>query len=286
MLNKKLYKKIDLNCKEFDLVLGEKTLIMGILNVTPDSFSDGGEFNSVSSALNHAITMVKTGADIIDIGGESTRPGADEVDDKEEIKRVIPVIREIKRYINKPVSIDTYKSSVAREALEAGANIVNDVWGLQRDPKIAAVIAEYDVPVVIMHNQIDTIYEDDIISSMIKFFEKSLDIAREAGIKKHNIILDPGIGFGKTAEQNIEVLQRLEELHVLGYPLLLGISRKSVIGKTLDLPSHDRLEGTIALNTLGIQMGVEIIRVHDIKENLQAARMADIIVRGTFDEKR
>lgn len=286
MLNKKLYKKIDLNCKEFDLVLGEKTLIMGILNVTPDSFSDGGEFNSVSSALNHAITMVKTGADIIDIGGESTRPGADEVDDKEEIKRVIPVIREIKRYINKPVSIDTYKSSVAREALEAGANIVNDVWGLQRDPKIAAVIAEYDVPVVIMHNQIDTIYEDDIISSMIKFFEKSLDIAREAGIKKHNIILDPGIGFGKTAEQNIEVLQRLEELHVLGYPLLLGISRKSVIGKTLDLPSHDRLEGTIALNTLGIQMGVEIIRVHDIKENLQAARMADIIVRGRFDEKR
>lgn len=286
MLNKKLYKKIDLNCKEFDLVLGEKTLIMGILNVTPDSFSDGGEFNSVSSALNHAITMVKTGADIIDIGGESTRPGSDEVDDKEEIKRVIPVIREIKRYINKPVSIDTYKSSVAREALEAGANIVNDVWGLQRDPKIAAVIAEYDVPVVIMHNQIDTIYEDDIISSMIKFFEKSLDIAREAGIKKHNIILDPGIGFGKTAEQNIEVLQRLEELHVLGYPLLLGISRKSVIGKTLDLPSHDRLEGTIALNTLGIQMGVEIIRVHDIKENLQAARMADIIVRGRFDEKR
>lgn len=283
MLEKK-YSKIDISCGEFEITLGEKTIIMGILNVTPDSFSDGGEFNSVSTALNHAISMVKSGADIIDVGGESTRPGSEIVSEKEEIERVIPIIKELKRFIDKPVSIDTYKAKVARKALEAGVNIVNDVWGLQREPEIADVIAEYDVPVVIMHNQINTEYEVDIIESMIAFFEKSLGIAKSAGIKSEKIILDPGIGFGKTVAQNIEVLRRLDELHVLGYPLLLGISRKSVIGNSLDLPPHDRLEGTIALNTLGIQMGVEIIRVHDIKECLQAARMTDLIVRGNINE--
>lgn len=277
---KKKYDPFNLPCREFTLSIGEKTLVMGILNVTPDSFSDGGQFNSSNTALNHAISMVKAGADIIDVGGESTRPGSDPVDAKEEIKRVVPVIQELKRFINKPISIDTYKASVARAALEVGANIVNDVWGLQKEPEIANVIKEYEVPVIIMHNQENTDYDKDIILSMIDFFEKSLDIAMKAGISKEKIILDPGIGFGKTVEQNLEVMKRLHELHVLGYPILLGISRKSIIGKTLDLPSHDRMEGTIALNAIGIQQGVEIIRVHDIKENLRTAQMIDAVIRG------
>nr|WP_240842979.1 dihydropteroate synthase [Acidaminobacter sp. JC074] len=252
---------------------------MGILNVTPDSFSDGGNFNNVSQALNHAIAMVKEGADIIDVGGESTRPGSEEVSEKEELKRVVPVIQELKRFINKPISIDTYKSSVADAALEAGANIINDVWGFQKDPEIAEVAAHYNVPAILMHNQENTIYEKDIIEAMIDFFNVSIDIALKAGVKKEMIILDPGIGFGKTVDQNLEVMRRLDELQVLGYPILLGISRKSIIGKTLDLATHDRLEGTIALNSIGIQMGAEIIRVHDIKENVKAAQMIDAVVR-------
>lgn len=276
----KSYDKRTLICREFDLEIGDKTLIMGILNVTPDSFSDGGNFNSVSHALNHAIAMVKEGADIIDVGGESTRPGSDDVDAKEEMKRVVPVIQELKRFINKPISIDTYKASVAEAALEAGANIVNDVWGFQRDPEIAAVAAKYNVPVVLMHNQEGTEYDKDIIESIVDFFNVSINIALEAGVKKTNIILDPGIGFGKNTSQNLEVMRRLDELQQIGYPILLGISRKSVIGKTLDLPTHDRLEGTIALNAIGIQMGAEIIRVHDIKENMKAAKMIDAVVRN------
>ncbi len=276
----KSYDKRTLICREFDLEIGDRTLIMGILNVTPDSFSDGGNFNSVSHALNHAIAMVKEGADIIDVGGESTRPGSDDVDAKEEMKRVVPVIQELKRFINKPISIDTYKASVAEAALEAGANIVNDVWGFQRDPEIAAVAAKYNVPVVLMHNQEGTEYDKDIIESIVDFFNVSINIALEAGVKKTNIILDPGIGFGKNTSQNLEVMRRLDELQQIGYPILLGISRKSVIGKTLDLPTHDRLEGTIALNAIGIQMGAEIIRVHDIKENMKAAKMIDAVVRN------
>ncbi len=276
----KSYDKRTLICREFDLEIGDRTLIMGILNVTPDSFSDGGNFNSVSHALNHAIAMVKEGADIIDVGGESTRPGSDDVDAKEEMKRVVPVIQELKRFINKPISIDTYKASVAEAALEAGANIINDVWGFQRDPEIAAVAAKYNVPVVLMHNQEGTEYDKDIIESIVDFFNVSINIALEAGVKKTNIILDPGIGFGKNTSQNLEVMRRLDELQQIGYPILLGISRKSVIGKTLDLPTHDRLEGTIALNAIGIQMGAEIIRVHDIKENMKAAKMIDAVVRN------
>ena len=277
---KKSYDKRTLPCREFDITIGERTLVMGILNVTPDSFSDGGSFNNVSHALNHAIAMVKEGADIIDVGGESTRPGSEEVSEKEEIKRVVPVIQELKRFINKPISIDTYKSGVADAALEAGANIINDVWGFQKDPEIAEVAAHYNVPVILMHNQETTEYNKDIIESIIDFFNVSLEIALKAGVKKEMIILDPGIGFGKTVEQNLEVMKRLDELQILGYPILLGISRKSIIGKTLDLPTHDRLEGTLALNSIGIQMGAEIIRVHDIKENVKAAKMIDAIVRG------
>lgn len=285
MLTQKSYNKRTLECREFDLEIGSRTLIMGILNVTPDSFSDGGHYNSVGQALNHAILMVKEGADIIDVGGESTRPGSDEVESKEEIKRVVPVIQELKRFINKPISIDTYKASVAEAALEAGANVVNDVWGLQRDPEIASVVAKYSVPVIVMHNQYNTEYDNDIIDSMIEFFKKSIAIAHEAGIKNEMIILDPGIGFGKSSDQNLEVMRRLDELQVLGYPILLGISRKSIIGNTIDVPTHDRLEGTIALNAIGIQMGAEIIRVHDIKENVKAAKMIDAVVRGTYEKR-
>lgn len=285
MLTQKSYNKRTLECREFDLEIGSRTLIMGILNVTPDSFSDGGHYNSVGQALNHAILMVKEGADIIDVGGESTRPGSDEVESKEEIKRVVPVIQELKRFINKPISIDTYKASVAEAALEAGANVVNDVWGLQRDPEIASVVAKYNVPVIVMHNQYNTEYDNDIIDSMIEFFKKSIAIAHEAGIKNEMIILDPGIGFGKSVDQNLEVMRRLDELQVLGYPILLGISRKSIIGNTIDVPTHDRLEGTIALNAIGIQMGAEIIRVHDIKENVKAAKMIDAVVRGTYEKR-
>lgn len=285
MLTQKSYNKRTLECREFDLEIGSRTLIMGILNVTPDSFSDGGHFNSVGQALNHAILMVKEGADIIDVGGESTRPGSDEVESKEEIKRVVPVIQELKRFINKPISIDTYKASVAEAALEAGANVVNDVWGLQRDSEIASVVAKYNVPVIVMHNQYNTEYDNDIIDSMIEFFKNSIAIAHEAGIKNEMIILDPGIGFGKSVDQNLEVMRRLDEFQVLGYPILLGISRKSIIGNTIDVPTHDRLEGTIALNAIGIQMGAEIIRVHDIKENVKAAKMIDAVVRGTYEKR-
>lgn len=284
MLNKK-YNESKINCREFDLEIGERTLIMGILNVTPDSFSDGGQFSTVSLALNHSIAMVKEGADIIDVGGESTRPGSTLIEEKEEIKRVVPVIVELKRFINKPISIDTYKAGVARAALEAGANMVNDVWGLQKQPAIADVVAEYDVPVIIMHNKEEALYEGDIIKEMIAFFTESLRIATSAGIDPKKIFLDPGIGFGKTLEHNLEVMNRLEELNELGYPILLGISRKSIIGKTLDVPSHDRIEGTVALNAIGIQKGAEIIRVHDIKENLKAAKMIDAVVRGHYEKR-
>jgi dihydropteroate synthase len=272
-----------LKCREFELTLGQETKIMGILNATPDSFSDGGQYEDAQSALNHGIQMIKEGADMIDVGGESTRPGSEPVDAKQEIKRVIPVIETLKKYINKPLSIDTYKSEVAEAALEAGANMVNDVWGLQRDPEMAAVIAHYQVPVIIMHNQENTDYDKDIMEAMIDYFNKSLEIAKEAGIQRDQIVLDPGIGFGKNLKQNQEVLARLEELHFFKLPILLGISRKSVIGMSLNLPPHERIEGTIALNALGISKGVDIIRVHDVIENLRGARMIDAIVRGYYE---
>lgn len=283
--SKEMNRPIMLNCKGFDLELNKKTLIMGILNVTPDSFSDGGQYEDTQTALNHAIQMVKEGADIIDVGGESTRPGSEFVPVKQEIKRVVPVIETLKKYINKPISIDTYKADVAEAAIKAGANMVNDVWGLQKDPEMASVIAHYKVPVIIMHNQETKVYEKDIMASMIEFFNHSLEIAKNAGIKRDQIIIDPGIGFGKNLKQNQEVMNRLEELHVLKLPILLGISRKSIVGLTLDLPPHERLEGTLALNAFGIQKGVSIIRVHDVKENLRIAKMIDAVVRGDYGQR-
>ena len=257
----------------------KRTYIMGILNVTPDSFSDGGNFNSVDKALQHAKAMINEGADIIDLGGESTRPGHNYVDVDEELRRVIPVIKKLKEELDTPISVDTYKAKVADESLKLGVEMINDVWGLRKDKDMANVIAKYDAHVCIMHNQDNTEYDKDIMESIKDFLSESINIAIEAGIDKNKIVLDPGIGFGKTYEQNLEVLKRLGELKELGYPILLGTSRKSVIGNTLDLPPKERVEGTIATTVLGVRDGVDIVRVHDVEKNLRAAKMADAIYR-------
>ncbi len=268
-----------LKMKQAQWELGKRTYIMGILNVTPDSFSDGGRFTHVDRAVEHAFELIGQGADIIDIGGESTRPGSAEVGDAEELARVLPVLEKLRSLSEIPISVDTYKASVAEACLEAGASMVNDVWGLQREPAIAKAAARYGAPVVAMHNQVGTEYSGDILEAMLTFFEKSIAIALEAGIPRDQIILDPGIGFGKTAEQNIEVLGRLTELHRLGCPMLLGTSRKSTIGRILDLPPQQRVEGTLATTALGIWQGVDIVRVHDVLENRRAALVADAVVR-------
>lgn len=260
--------------------LGKRTYIMGILNVTPDSFSDGGRFTQVDHAVEHGFELIGQGADIIDVGGESTRPGSQEVGEEEELARILPVVEKLHELTTVPVSVDTYKAEVAKRCLQAGASVINDIWGLQREPEIAQVAANFGVPVVVMHNQQGTAYSQDIMASLIEFFEKSLEIAFKAGLSKECIILDPGIGFGKTVEQNIAVMGRLSELKVLGYPILLGTSRKSTIGRILDLPPEQRVEGTLATTVLGIQQGVDIIRVHDVMQNRRAALVADAIVRG------
>lgn len=270
----------EIKMKNYSLNLGEKTYIMGILNVTPDSFSDGGDFTHIDSAIKRAKEMVLEGADIIDIGGESTRPGSKTVDAEEEIKRVLPVVERLIKEVDAPISVDTSKASVAEEVLKAGAHMINDVWGLQKDPKMAQVIAKYNVPVCVMHNKLNSNYEGDMVEEVLEFLQNSIDIALKAGIKKENIILDPGIGFGKTPEQNIIMMNRLGELNKLGYPVLLGTSRKSMIGKITGLEPKDRVEGTIATSVLGIVHGMEILRVHDIKENRQAVMVTDAIIRG------
>lgn len=258
---------------------GKKTYIMGILNVTPDSFSDGGSYTSLERALNHAKEMIENGTDIIDLGGESTRPGHQIVDADEELKRVIPVVKELKKQLDVKISVDTYKAIVADESLKLGVDMINDVWGLRKDPNMASVIAKYDAYVCIMHNQDGTDYDKDIMESIKEFLLESVKIAKEAGIDDKKIVLDPGIGFGKTLEQNIEVMERLDELKDLGYPILLGTSRKSMIGKILDLEPEDRVEGTIATTVLGIKSGVDIVRVHDVLENIRAVKVADAICR-------
>ncbi|AOY78332.1 dihydropteroate synthase [Clostridium formicaceticum] len=252
---------------------------MGILNVTPDSFSDGGNYSDIEKAVTHAQKMVLEGADIIDIGGESTRPGAGEVPADVELSRVLPVLERLVREVKVPISVDTYKAQVAEKVLEAGAHIINDVWGLQRDLDMAGVIAKYDVPVIVMHNQLGTEYDKDIVESISDFFKKSIHMALEAGVKKEKIILDPGIGFGKTPQQNMEIMARLGEFNALGHSILLGTSRKSMIGKILDLPPEQRVEGTLATSVMGIVQGVDIIRVHDIVENVRTVKVTDAIVR-------
>ncbi|WP_027701852.1 dihydropteroate synthase [Metaclostridioides mangenotii] len=261
------------------LEYGKRTYIMGILNVTPDSFSDGGDFDNIDRAIKHAKEMVEQGADIIDLGGESTRPGHTVISSQEEIERITPVIKRLKTETSVHVSVDTYKSDVAEAALKLGADMINDIWGLQKDDLMAEVIAKYDAEVCIMHNQDGTEYKDDIMTSIKSFLNKSIEIALNAGVKKEKIVLDPGIGFGKTFEQNIEVLKRMVELKDLGYPILLGTSRKRVIANVLNTDPKDRMEGTVATTVLGIKDGVDIVRVHDVLENSRAAKMADAIIR-------
>lgn len=267
--------------KDFEFRWGERTFIMGILNVTPDSFSDGGEFNSLDRALKQVELMISEGADFIDVGGESTRPGSVPVEVSEEIDRVLPIIKAIKDNFNIPVSLDTSKSEVGYKGLEAGADLINDVWGFQSDSKLANAVAEYQVPAVLMHNQKGSEYTGDIIDSLKSFFDISINTALSAGVKHENIILDPGIGFGKTQKHNREILARLGELNDLGFPILLGTSRKSIIGTILDLPPKERLEGTLATSAMGIISGADILRVHDVLENKRVATVTDKIIRKT-----
>lgn len=265
-------------CGKHKLPIGEKTYIMGILNVTPDSFSDGGKYNTIESAVKRAREMIENGADIIDVGGESTRPGHQPVDATEEINRVVPVIEVLSKEFNVPISVDTYKAVVADKALKAGAHIVNDVWGLQRDAAMAEVVAKYGAGVVMMHNS-DNCEYNDLMGDIIKFLRKSIELAEKTGIRKENMVIDPGIGFGKNLDQNLEVMRRLKELSTLNLPVLLGTSRKSMIGNVLDLPVDERLEGTAATVTLGIANGADFVRVHDVKEMARVARMTDAMVR-------
>lgn len=269
-----------LNCRDKNIELGKRTLIMGILNVTPDSFSDGGKYNNLDSALEQAKKMIEDGVDIIDIGGESTRPGHTQISVEEEIERVVPVIEMLSKELDIVISIDTYKYQVAEAALKAGAHIINDIWGLQYDNgEMAKLVADYNVPVIAMHNQNGTEYSEDIILSMRRFFKKTYEIADRYGILRDNIILDPGIGFGKGMEENIEVLTRLEELRDMGR-ILLGTSKKRFIGTILGgLSTDERVEGTVTTTVIGIGKGVDIVRVHNVLENKRAALVADRIYR-------
>ncbi|TEB17229.1 Dihydropteroate synthase [Pelotomaculum sp. FP] len=268
-----------LDCRGKILQLGVKTLVMGILNVTPDSFSDGGSFYDPGLALERAAQMVDEGADVIDLGGESTRPGYVKVEAGEELARVIPVLRRLVGSLPVPVSIDTTKPAVARGALEAGAHIINDQWALRSDPAMAGLAAEYGAPVVLMHNQQGTSYRD-LTGDLVTYFQESVRLAVEAGMARDRLIIDPGFGFGKTPAQNLELLRRLKELRCLGLPILVGTSRKSTIGKVLDLPVDQRLEGTAATVAAAILNGADLVRVHDVKEMARVARMTDAIVRG------
>ncbi len=272
-------KKQVLKLGDFSIPLGKRTVIMGILNVTPDSFSDGGKFLSKDHALRQAEKMRQEGADIIDVGGESTRPGSIPITEEEELARVIPIIEAISARIQIPISIDTYKSKVAVEAIKAGSVLVNDVWGLKGDSNMAATLAHYGLPVCLMHNRKTAQYQD-LMSDIIADLQESIDIALGTGIREDNIIIDPGIGFAKVTVESLEVMRRLEELKTFGYPILLGTSRKSMIGKTLDLPVEERVEGTAATIAYGITRGVDIIRVHDVLAMARVAKMTDAILRG------
>lgn len=256
-----------------------KTYIMGILNMTPDSFSDGGKWNNLDQALRHVRDMVAEGAHVIDIGGESTRPGYTVISEQEEIQRTAPVIEAIKARFDIPVSLDTYKAAVARAGIAAGADLINDIWGLKYDGKMAGVIAESGLPCCLMHNRSNAEYKD-FLQELKEDLAGSLQIAMQAGIEKGCIILDPGVGFAKNYEQNLEAIGSLEDLHELECPLLLGCSRKSVIGLTLDAVADDRLEGTLATTVIGVMKGCMFVRVHDIKANARAIHMAEAILRG------
>jgi len=253
--------------------------IMGILNVTPDSFSDGGKFVIIDEARRQVRKMIAEGADIIDVGGESTRPGHEEVSEELEIERVLPVIKMIAEEFDTVISIDTSKSMVAEAAIKAGAHMVNDVWGLKKDPQMAHIVAKYHVPVCIMHNRESHVYKD-LVMDMVMDLGESIKIAQENGVQRDKIIIDPGIGFAKSVEENLIIMRDLKVFNQLGYPVLLGTSRKSMIGKTLDLPVSERLEGTIATTVMGVQAGAAIFRVHDVKANKRAMDMTRAIINA------
>ena len=252
------------------------TYVMGILNVTPDSFSDGGRYNHLDAALKHTEQMIKDGAAIIDVGGESTRPGHEKITDQEEIDRILPVIGKIKQEFSVPVSLDTYKAAVAKEGIQAGADLLNDIWGLQYDPAMGKIVADSGVAYCLMHNR-DKITEEMDADLFIGQMKEDAKRALDAGIKKERIILDPGVGFAKTQEQNLMTIANLDCLKALGYPVLLGTSRKSVIGYVLDVPTDKRLVGTLATSAVAVQTGCMFVRVHDVKENVELIQMLERI---------
>lgn len=276
--------------KEFDTV--NKTYVMGILNVTPDSFSDGGKFAVLDKALKHVEEMLAEGMDIVDIGGESTRPGYTLLSDEEEMERVVPVIEAVKKNFDVPVSLDTYKAKVAQAGILAGADLINDIWGLRYEKEwngkcdaacvsqMAEVIAKAGIPCCLMHNRKEPDYTD-YMQDVMADLQETISVAKRAGIADDKIILDPGVGFGKTYENNLQIINCLEQLKELGYPVLLGTSRKSVIGLTLNLPASERVEGTLVTTVFGVLKGCSFVRVHDIKENVRAIKMAEAILNST-----
>lgn len=261
--------------RNFDLE--NHTYVMGILNVTPDSFSDGGRYNRIDKALFRVEEMMEEGMDILDIGGESTRPGHVPVHWQEEARRVIPVIEEVKRRFPVPLSLDTSKSQVAKLGIFAGINMINDVWGLKFDEELAGVVSAENVPCVLMHNRKEMNYQN-LMEDMISDLKESIEIAHKAGVADDKIILDPGVGFAKNYEHNLEVIGQLEILRNMGYPVLLGTSRKSVIGTALDLPTKERVEGTLVTTVFAVAKGCSFVRVHDVKENVRAVKMAEAIL--------
>ena len=261
--------------RDFDVK--NHTYCMGILNVTPDSFSDGGKWKDMDKALLHVEEMLSEGMDILDIGGESTRPGYTMLSDEEEMSRVVPVIEAVKKRFDVPISLDTYKSAVAHAGIQAGADMINDIWGLKYDGQMADVIAESKVACCLMHNRKEAEYQN-YIKDIKEDLRQSVRIAVEAGIAGDKLMIDPGVGFAKSYEQNLEIINKLEELQCFDLPILLGCSRKSVIGLTLDLPTDQRLEGTLTTTVVGVMKGCSFVRVHDIKENVRAIRMTEAIL--------
>lgn len=274
-----------LKCKEYTLKLDERTHLMGILNITPDSFSDGGEFLVPSKALKHALNMVQEGADIIDIGAESSRPGADAVTEQEELGRLLPVLNLLIKELPVPISVDTYKSTVAEAALDLGVQIINDISGLSFDSRLASVIAKYEATVIIMHmkgtprNMQHNPHYNDLLPEIVSYLRAQINFALEQGVDGDKIVIDPGIGFGKTVEHNMQIIKHLDRLKVLDKPILLGTSRKSFIGSVLDLPVEERIEGTAATVAYGIIQGANIVRVHDVAVMKKIARITDAIRR-------
>ena len=269
--------RMKIGTKEFDLE--NELYVMGILNVTPDSFSDGGRYNDLDHALQQAERMVEEGASILDVGGESTRPNHIKISSEEEIERVCPVIEALKQRFDVPVSLDTYKSDVAVAGIEAGADLLNDIWGLKWDGTMAKVIADAGIACCLMHNRRENVY-NDLVEDVLNDLRECVDLALAAGIAKDKIMLDPGIGFAKDLDQNLSVMKHIGRIKELGYPILLGTSRKSMIGLTLDLPVSEREEGTLATSIIGLMEGCSVFRVHDVKTNMRGLRMAQAILKA------